>query len=191
MDLTLRTERLVLTPLEMTDTDLAVELWTDPEVVRYICDVPTAAEVRGAMPNAIKRGGDGSIGEWCIAERESGDKIGTVYFLPMPTVDDDINYDLVVSGQIPDADIELGYFFKPSAWHRGYATEVSGRVLQFAFGEASLEEIVASVHDDNVASKNVLEKAGFVFRGRAMCWGKDTPLYAITRDQWQQRRHSK
>lgn len=72
MKLELLSDRLILTPLELTDIDLAVVLWTDPEVVRHICEVPTEAEVRREMPDTIKRGGNGGIGTWCIADRKTG-----------------------------------------------------------------------------------------------------------------------
>ena len=45
MKLELHTERLLITPLAPTDLDLALELWTDPEVVEYVCDVETEAEI--------------------------------------------------------------------------------------------------------------------------------------------------
>lgn len=191
MKLELLTDRLILTPLESVDIDLAVELWTDPQVVRYICDVASEAEVRQVMPVAIRRGGDGEIGEWCIADRRTGEKIGSAYLLPMPTEEDDVDYDLIVLGKMPDSDIEVGYFLKPSAWRRGYATEVCSRMLQFAFQEASLNEIVASVDENNAASRNVLEKTGLFYRGRAKCWGKDGPIYKITRDEWIESRQSR
>ncbi len=184
MKLDLLSDRLILTPLESTDIDTAVEIWTDPEVVRYICDVPTEEEIRQEMPDAIKRGGYGAIGIWSIADRRTGEKLGEAYLLPMPTEEDDVDYGLIVMGQMPDADIEIGYFLKPSAWGQGYATEVCKRMLQFAFQEASLNEVVASVDANNVASKNVLEKSGFRHLGRARCWGKDCPIYKISRDEW-------
>ncbi len=184
MKLDLLSDRLILTPLESTDTDIAVEIWTDPEVVRYICDVPTEEEIRQEMPDAIKRGGKGAIGIWSIADRRTGEKLGEAYLLPMPTDEDDVDYGLIVMGQMPDADIELGYFLKPAAWGQGYATEVSKRMLKFAFEEASLNEVVASVDANNVASKNVLEKSGFRYLGQARCWGKDSPIYKISRDEW-------
>jgi len=105
MNLELHTNRLVLTPFATTDLDLALEMWTDPEVVKYVCDVMTEDAVRQEMP---------------------------------------------------DADIEIGFFFKPSAWGLGYATEVCERLLQFAFEEVSLNEVVSSVDENNFASKKVL-----------------------------------
>ena len=190
MELTLLSDRLMMTPLESADVDLAVELWTDPEVVRYICDVPTKEEVRQEMPDTVRRGGTGAIGIWCIADRKTGEKLGSAYLLPMPTEEDDVDYGSIVMGQMPDADIEVGYFLKPSTWGQGYATEVCKRMLQFAFQEASLNEVVASVDAKNVASRIVLEKSGFLDRGRTLCWGKESPIYRITRDEWIERRRS-
>ncbi len=184
MELELFTERLRLTPLVADDVDIALELWTDPEVLIFVCDAMTEEEVRQEMPDSIKRGGNGGIGIWCIADRKTGEKLGDSYLLPMPIDTDGVDFSLVVMGQMPDADIDVGYFLKPSAWGQGYATEVCKRLLQFAFQEVSLNEVVASVDDHNVASKKVLEKSGLIDRGRTRSYGKVSPIYRITRDEW-------
>ena len=190
MNLELLTTRLRLTPLIADDVDLAVEMYTDPEVVKYVCDVMTEAEIRQEMTNSTKRGGNGGIGIWCIADRRTGEKLGDTYLLPMPIDEDDTDFSLVVMGQMPDAEIEIGYFLKRSAWGRGYATEVCKRLLQFAFQELPLNEVVASIDEDNVASKKVLKKSGLIDRGRTRCYGKDSPIYRITRDEWSKSRQS-
>ena len=190
MKLELHTERLRFTPFVADDLDLALEMWTDPDVVKYICDPMTEAEIRQEMPNSIKRGGNGGIGIWCIADRRTGEKLGDTYLLPLPIDEDDTDFSLVVMGQMPDAEIEIGYFLKRSAWGRGYATEVCKRLLQFAFQELPLNEVVASIDEDNVASKKVLEKSGLIDRGRTRCHGKDSPIYRITRDEWSKSRQS-
>jgi len=184
MDLELLTDRLKLTPLVEADVDIAVAIWTNPDVVKFICDVATEDEIRAEMSESTRRGSNGCIGIWCVADRLSGEKIGSAYLLPMPVEEDDIDYSLLVPGQMPDGDIELGYFLHPSAWGNGYATEISRRLLEFAFQDSPLTELVASVNDKNLASQNVLRKAGFSESGRALCWGEDTPIYRITRAEW-------
>ena len=184
MELEIFTERLRLTPLVADDVDLGLALWTDPEVTEYLCDPMTEAEIRQEMPDSIKRGGDGGIGIWCIADQTSGEKLGSTYLLPMPIDTDDTDFSLVVMGQMPDSEIEIGYFLKRSAWGCGYATEVCKRVLQFAFQKVTLDEVVASVDEDNVGSKKVLKKSGLRDRGRTRSYGKDSPIYRITRDEW-------
>jgi RimJ/RimL family protein N-acetyltransferase len=179
-----------LRPFAETDLDLALEMWTDPEVVKYVGGAMTEEEIRMDMPDSIKRGGNGGIGIWCVADRATGEKLGDAFLLPRPIDEDDTDFSLVVMGQMPDADIEVGYFLRPSAWGRGYATEICKRLLQFAFQELPLDEVVASVDDGNAASQKVLEKSGLINRGRTLSYGKDSPIYRITRDEWNALQHS-
>ena len=184
MKLELFTNHLILTPLELADVELQVDIWTNPEVVKYIDDVATVAEIEQEMPDFVRRGGNGCIGVWCIKDRKTRAKLGSTYLWPMPTQKDNVDYSLIEMGQMPDADIEVGYFLKPSAWGRGYATEVCKRMLQFSFQQTTLNEVVASVDVNNTASKNVLQKSGFIYRGRTLCWGKESLIYKITRNEW-------
>ncbi|MEM7238036.1 MAG: GNAT family N-acetyltransferase [Pseudomonadota bacterium] len=184
MDLDFSSERLRLAPLSWSDLDLALEMFTDPEVVRYVGDLMDEDAIRAGMPDAIRRGGDGWIGIWCVSNRETGEKLGSAFLLPMPVDDDDIDYSLVVPGRIPGGDIEIGYCFKRSAWGRGYATEACRRLVRFGFQQTPLTEIVASFYDEHEATKNVLRKAGFIDRGRMRCYGEDAPSYRITRREW-------
>ena len=184
MKLELHTERLLLTPLAPTDLDVALEMWTDPEVVEYVCDLMDKDTISKEMSDWIKRGGNGCIGIWCISDRETGEKYGSAILLPMPIEEDDTDYSLVVPDQMPDGDVEIGYFLKRSAWGHGIATEACRRLLQFAFEDTTLNEVVATFDVENVASKKVLIKAGLVDRGMMRCFGEDGPNYRITRDEW-------
>ncbi len=191
MKLELYTERLLLTQLAPTDFDLALEMWTDPEVVEYVCDLMNKDTISKEMSDWTKRGGNGCIGIWRISDRETGEKYGSAMLLPMPVEEDDTDYSLVVPGQMPDGDVEIGFFLKRSAWGHGFATEVCRRLLQFAFQDTPLNEVVASFDVENVASKNVLEKAGLVDRGIMRCCGEDGPNHRITRDEWYRLQQSK
>ncbi len=57
--------------------------------------------------------------------------------------------------------IELGYFFAPAAWGEGYASELTAACLRVAREALGLTEVRAFAHPENVASRRVLEKAGF------------------------------
>ena len=184
MKLSLYTERLVLTPFGHADLDIALDLFTDPEVLRFAGGAVDDDEIRRDMPDWVRRGGNGCIGIWCISDRTSGEKYGTVALLPMPIEEDDTDFNLVVPGEMPDADVEVGYFLKRSAWGCGFATEACMRLLKMAFEESPLTEVVATFETGNAASKNVLEKAGFRDRGTRRCYGEDGPDFRITRDEW-------
>ena len=115
MKLDLHTERLLLTPLTSNDVDVALEMFTDAEVTRYVDGVMSAEKITTEMSDWIKRGGNGCIGIWCISDRKSMEKYGSVALLPMPVDEDDTNYNLVVPEKMPDGDVEIGYFLKRSA----------------------------------------------------------------------------
>ncbi|KAH0498161.1 hypothetical protein TgHK011_005431 [Trichoderma gracile] len=61
---------------------------------------------------------------------------------------------------------ELGYWFTPSAWGKGYATELVGALVPWAFATwPRLNRIEAMAYDRNEASKAVLKKCGFTLEG--------------------------
>ena len=182
MDLVLHTERMTLIPFDASDVDIAIEMFTDPEVLKFAGGVMDEEEVRRELPKWTRRGGNGCIGIWCITSKFSGEKLGTGALLPMPIEEDDTDFYLVVPGQMPDGDVEVGYFLKQSAWGKGYATEACKRLLQLAFENSPLTEVVASYDAGNDASRNVLLKSGFVDRGMRRCYGEDAPDLRITRN---------
>lgn len=184
MNLTLYSQRLVLTPFDASNVDFSIELFTDAEVRKYTGGPMTEDQIRNEMPNWTRRGGNGCIGIWYIAQRSSEEKLGTVALLPMPVDDRVTRFDLLVPDRMPESDIEVGFFLKRSAWGQGYATEACRRIIQFAFEDSPLTEIVATFDTNNRASRNVLEKAGFIDRGTMRTYGEDGPNYRITRDEW-------
>ena len=184
-DLILETERLHLRPLALEDADLSIEIFTDPDVMRYVWDVMTPSEVETSMANHILRGAGGRIGVWSATDRSTGEKLGTGALLPMPIDDEDTNWDDLKSERYPEAEIEVGYFLKKSAWGKGYATEICKRLLAFAFEQTDLPEIVATTDNGNAASQHVLTKCGFQLKGRRYCYAEDDcPDFRITREEW-------
>lgn len=62
----------------------------------------------------------------------------------------------------PGWGVELGYFFAPSSWGQGYATELGLACLAMARDELKLPRLRAFSHPDNLASQKVLKKTGFI-----------------------------
>ena len=75
----------------------------------------------------------------------------------------------------------------PADRGRGYATEAARRLLEFAFAEGKLPEVVATFDRGNLASRHVLVKAGFTDHGTMRCYGSDGVNFRITRDDWLER----
>lgn len=63
--------------------------------------------------------------------------------------------------------IELGYRLMKKYWGKGYATEGSERMIEFAFDKLNIERLVAVTMPQNDASQKVLDKLGFRFISEA------------------------
>jgi RimJ/RimL family protein N-acetyltransferase len=63
----------------------------------------------------------------------------------------------------PGWNFEVGYYFRPDVWGKGYASELVGAALAVADKQLELAEVWAMAHPENRGSQRVLQKAGFVF----------------------------
>jgi RimJ/RimL family protein N-acetyltransferase len=184
VNLELETERLFLRPLAENDWDMALETFTDPEVMKYVADVASEETLAEEMKTHIRRGAGGRIGVWCVLQRETREKLGTAILLPMPIEEKDTDWSLVQEDSYPDADIEVGYILKRSAWGNGYATEACGRLVRFAFEETGLDEVVAVTDPRNAASQKVLRKCGLRGEGLRRAYAVECSAFRISRQQW-------
>jgi RimJ/RimL family protein N-acetyltransferase len=77
-----------------------------------------------------------------------------------------------------DGSIELGYGIAPSRRGLGYATAGVEQMLRLVFVHSEIDVVRAETAVDNVASRRVVEKAGFRLAGRRLseedgmvdCW---------------------
>lgn len=74
---------------------------------------------------------------------------------------------------------ELGFWFTPDVWDRGYATEAGRAVVQIARHALGLKRLVAGHFLDNPASGRVLEKLCFRPTGRIV------PRFSLARGEEQ------
>ena len=61
----------------------------------------------------------------------------------------------------PGWGVEVAYFFHPSAWGQGYASEMVTACMRVADQPLRLPEVHAFAHPANLRSQRVLAKAGF------------------------------
>jgi RimJ/RimL family protein N-acetyltransferase len=173
-------ERLILRPLRSSDEDDLLAYQSDPNVVRYIpWDVRTRDDVREALARAIAAPirllETGDHANLAIVLRETGRVIG--------------QSNLSIASKA-DLHGELGYVINPSYARRGFATEATRAVLDFAFFKLNLHRVTARIDTRNVSSAAVAAKLGmrreaeFVedefFKGE---WSS-TWIYAILRAEW-------
>jgi len=183
-DLELVSDRLLLQPLIEDDFDLVLEMFTDPEVMKLNGGVVSEKALAEEMKLYVKRGAGGRIGVWCLLQGETGEKLGSAALLPLPIETDDTDWALVQENSYPDAEIEVGYFLKRSAWTNGYATECCRRLIRFGFEETELGEIVAVTDSRNAVSQRVLRKSGLRDDGSRRAYAEECPAFRISRKQW-------
>jgi RimJ/RimL family protein N-acetyltransferase len=184
VDLELETGRLFLRPLAQDDWEMALETFMDPEVMKFVADVYSEEALAEEMKVSVKRGAGGRLGVWCVIQRETGEKLGTAILLPLPIEENDTDWSLLQEDGYPDAEIEVGFILKQSAWGHGYATEACRRLIQFVFEETELDEIVAVTDPRNAASQGVLRKCGLQDEGLRRAYAEDCPAFRIRRQQW-------
>ncbi|MGL5166203.1 MAG: GNAT family N-acetyltransferase [Afipia sp.] len=85
---------------------------------------------------------------------------------------------------------ELGYCFGVEHWGKGYATEAARAVIDYAFEEFAIDQLLSAARVLNPASRHVLEKCGFQWTGvelhRFLALGSSTPVdcFKLERGVW-------
>lgn len=178
-DLPIRTERLELRPLRMSDLDVFAELHALPEVVRYLyVDVLTREQsaarlAKVAEQTALRAEGDGLA--LAVILRETGEMLGQVV--------------LIWTSEAHRGG-EVGYVFHPRHAGHGYATEATRPLLAMGFEGMGLHRIVARADARNAASERVMQRLGMrreaLFRANEWVKGEwtDEIVYAMLAEEW-------
>jgi len=151
----LETLRLELRSFVAADFDDLYRLDSDPRVMKYIANgkPATRGEVMRALARMIRYPTlYPDLGAWRASRRDTGACIGW--------------FTLKYAGK--SADIEVGYRLLPQAWGRGFATEGTRALVDYAFDDLDLDRIIGVTHPGNKASQRVLMKAGLDDVG----WGR-------------------
>lgn len=186
MGVSLTTQRLVLRGFTTADVDDLVALDADPEVMRFISNgrpTPRDEIERDVLPAFLThRERSVHLGYWAVQERATGGFIGWFHFRP-------------ADGHA-DAEPELGYRLRRSAWGRGYATEGSRALIDDGFVERGVQRVLAETMVVHTASRRVLAKCGMrELRTFRADWPYRIPgdecgdvEYALERVDWARRR---
>lgn len=143
---TLETERLELTPLDDNDVAGLVRHWGDAEVRRYLWDDKPVTDdmVSDVVTTSNRDFGQRSYGIWAVRFVHHRELLGMCGLRE-------------VRG---GGAIEILYSLRPRYWRQGLATEAARAVLNYAFEELGIAEVVAYFDDGNVASAGVLRRLG-------------------------------
>jgi RimJ/RimL family protein N-acetyltransferase len=176
---TLRTERLLLRPVRASDAAHLAERRSDPEVAMYqTWNTPFPLERAEALITEAMAMDGPTDGEWwTLTVSDPAD--ATVFG------------DLVVKLSWEGRTAEIGYTLARYAWGHGYAVEAAECLVEYLFESIGVTRVEASLHPDNTASAQVLERVGMLFEGhtRSSFWigdeNSDDWLYGMTRADWE------
>jgi RimJ/RimL family protein N-acetyltransferase len=155
MNLQFETSRLLLRPLELSDTFDLFELNKNPEVHKYLWQTPeTKIDESIKVIEYVKRQYvDNKIGRFATVLKDSGEFIG---WTGIKFVNDHIE-----NGNTNFYD--YGYRLNEKFWNKGYATEATKFWLEYGFQDMNIQNLNAYTHSENGASNHVLQKCGFHF----------------------------
>lgn len=88
----------------------------------------------------------------------------------------------LISASLEDGGVDIGFALAPAHWGKGLGTEAAHAVIDATFALTSVNELGTDVRADNAASRDVLEKCGFVGVGASVA--DDCLRYRLTRHDW-------
>ncbi len=141
------TPRLLLRAPRLADTPALFEFLGDREAMRHTRADASLRACRRRIAVHERRRRHNGYAPWTIAAKADGRIIGWGGLYDDP-------FD-------PGWGVEVGYFFHPSAWGHGYASELVAACTALADNTLCLPEVRAFAHPENLGSRRVLEKAGF------------------------------
>ena len=146
-DFFLQSPRLGFRPWRRSDLPLALRLWGDPAVTRFISrEGFTATEIRARLAREIATQETSQIQYWPIFTLEGAQHVGCCGLRPRE------GHPLV-----PEFGVHIG----SDHWRQGYALEAALCVIKYAFGVLGFEALFAGHNPENVASRNLLARLGF------------------------------
>jgi ribosomal-protein-alanine N-acetyltransferase len=166
MNIIVQTPRLIVREFCPKEEILLVNLYKDERVTRYVTkrsEDETLKQFTEALAGYKSSPG---LGRWGVFNPIDDEFIGVCILKPA------------------DSDptrIELGYVLNPKYWGAGIATELSKALVFYGFEDIGLTEICACTHPENIASQNVLQKAGLVRDGNIFWHGADLPFFRIVK----------
>jgi len=156
----LETERLRLRPFKPDEWAGLARFYADDTVMRHMLPGRglKRAEAEERAKSNIHNFNDHwarmGFGVWAVEDRAQGRLIGQCGLRFVPEAEA----------------VELLYLLNKTHWGRGLATEAARAAVEFAFGPARLEKLVAFTDPQNAASQKVLSKLGFLDQGEREIW---------------------
>jgi len=161
-----QTERMILERLRLEHAAEQMRLLLDPRVGATLwarAEPPTEADVLDGLRAKVDHWDRHGFGMWLARDRDTGEMVGR----------GGLQYTYTAGLN----DVEAAWAVVPERWGQGLGTELAHACVEVGFGQLGLLEIVAFTLPHNVASRRVMEKAGFTYERDIVHAGLPHVLY--------------
>ena len=162
----IETDRMILERLRLEHADEQLRLLLDHRVSATLWprrQSPTEADVLEGLAAKVDHWDRHGFGIWTARDRDTGEMVGR----------GGLQYTYTAGLN----DVEAGWAVIPERWGQGLATELAHACVEVAFEQLDLRELVAFTLPDNIASRRVMEKAGFTYERDIVHAGLPHVLY--------------
>jgi len=146
----IETERLILRVPHMDDASAIFAGWTqDTEVTRYLTWRPhqRIQETEVFIQGCLSAWASKTRFPYMITLKESAEVVG------------------MIDPRIEGPKVGIGYGAARTYWGKGYVTEATRAIIEWAFQQHSIYRVYATTDVENIASRRVLEKVGMQCEG--------------------------
>jgi RimJ/RimL family protein N-acetyltransferase len=152
--LQLETSRLTLRRWQEDDRVAFAEMNADPVVMHYFEAPFTREQSDEAIDRYLAAFDRDGFSFFAATVRETGDFAGTIGLQIMR----------FAVPNLPQPAVEIGWRLTQAAQGKGFATEGARAIVDFAFNQLGLNEVVAITALPNRASRHVMDKLGMTHR---------------------------
>ncbi len=142
----LETKRLRLRYQRHSDIPFLVALWADPKVTAFLGGPRDRDWLRSVFEQTAQNPTAERFDLWPVEEKETGHLVGHCGLLEKD-----------IEGK---SEIELNYVLAPTAWGKGYASEVGQSIAQYGLQGLGLQRLIALIEPQNEPSKRVAISVG-------------------------------
>ena len=162
--------RLLLRKPQPTDLDSVIRIHCDPRTNHFNPAGPATPQKASQMLDSwISHWDENGFGYWALSESERPDEV--------------IGFGGTMRKAVAHLHgLNIYFRLAPESWGNGYATELAGAALKFAFDTLGATEVLGLVRPANMPSRRTLERVGFVQFATVFDVPGDNPslLYRVT-----------
>lgn len=161
----MQTERTLLTILTEKDLPAMTILSKEPDTFKYIrkLQIMTAEQYQVFLWSKLEQIRNGAGYHWAVWLKGPHEFIGAVNLNPITGTDK----------------LQIGCQLKREYWGQGFASELTKRILEFGIGELGLKAVYGVFEKNNIVSRRLLERLGFVWEESLVSEGVEIEIHTF------------